>query len=180
MTAMTENAASTDVTGVTEPRSGLADRQTRVDAGGTVAFAAAVAVAIPFRDERPAQILIGAVSMVLFAAGAGAALWAYVSALERSRTSEIGVANLYLLTGRTAPPLVKRLMIGMLGVQVVLAFAGAIIGATGLTGSEVNALAFGILVPMFGIGMNGLWAVRHGAFGPRIDKSVQPSNRKIG
>ena len=58
--------------------------------------------------------------------------------------------------------------------------AGAIVGATGLSGSQVNALAFGILVPMFGIGMNGLWAVRHGTFGPRIDKSVQPTNRKIG
>ena len=56
----------------------------------------------------------------------------------------------------------------------------AIVGANGLSGSQVNALAFGILVPMFGIGMNGLWSVRHGTFGPRLDKSAQPSNRKIG
>jgi hypothetical protein len=179
MTAMAEQPVVADVP-PPGARAPLGDRQTRVDALGTGAFVVAVAVAIPFRDERPAQILIGAVSMVLFATGAGGSLWAYVSALERSRTSEIGVANLYLLTGSTAPRAVKRTMLGLLVVQVVLAFAGAIIGATGLTGSEVNALAFGILVPMFGIGMNGLWAVRHGSFGPRIDKSVQPSNRKIG
>ena len=157
----------------------LRDRQTRLNAAGTAAFVVAVAVAIPFRDERPAQITIGAVSMVLFAMGAGAALWAYVGALERSRTSEIGVANLYLLTGRTAPPPVKRTMMGLLVVQVVLSLAGAIYGATGLRGSEVNALAFGILVPMFGIGMNGLWAMRHGSFGSRIDKSARPTNREI-
>jgi hypothetical protein len=160
--------------------SALAERPAKVDAIGTLAFVVVLAIAIPLRDERPAQVAIGAVSMVLFAMGAGAALWAYVGALERSRTSEVGVANLYLLTGSVAPTPVKRTMSGLLGAQVLLAFAGAIIGATGLSGSQVNALAFGILVPMFGIGMNGLWAVRYGRFGPRIDKSVQPSNRKIG
>jgi hypothetical protein len=70
-------------------------------------------------------------------------------------------------------------MSGLLGAQVVLAFTGAIVGAIGLRGSEVNALAFGILVPMFGIGMNGLWAVRNGSFGPRIDKSMRPDNREV-
>ncbi len=147
---------------------------------GTVIFVAVVAISIPLRDERSAQILVGAVSMVLFAIGAVGCLWAYVSALERSRVDEIGVANLYLLTSRTAPPKVKLLMSALLATQVVVALGGAIIGAVGLTGSQVNALAFGILVPMFGLGMNSLWAVRHGAYGPRLDKSVQPSNRKIG
>jgi hypothetical protein len=65
-------------------------------------------------------------------------------------------------------------------VQSVLALTGAIVGSLSLSGNQVNALAFGILVPMFGLAMNALWAVRHGRFGPRLDKSVQPSNRKIG
>jgi hypothetical protein len=159
-----------------QPGSGLV----RGDLIGTIAFVVVIATGIPLRDERPAQIVVGAVSMVLFAIGAVGCLWAYVSALERSRVDEIGVANLYLLTGRTAPPKVKRLMSLLLGVQVVVALGGAIIGAVGLSGSQVNALAFGILVPMFALAMNSLWAVRHGAYGPRIDKSVQPSNRKIG
>jgi len=106
-------------------------------------------------------------------------LWAYIAALERSRTNEIGVANLYLLTGPTAGTRVKRLMTSLLALQVVVAFTGAIIGAAGLSGSEVNALAFGILVPMFGIGLNGIWSVRHGVFGPRLERSVQPSDRRI-
>jgi hypothetical protein len=160
--------------------SALADRPALVNLVGTVLFVVALAIAIPLRHERPAQILIGALSMVLFAMGAGGALWAYVGALERSRTAEIGVANLYLLTGATAPRPVRRLMSGLLAGQVVLALTGAIIGASGLSGSQVNALAFGVLVPMFGIGMNGLWAVRHGSFGPRLDKSTLPSNREIG
>ena len=152
----------------------------RLDLIGTVVFLVVLAIGVPLRDERPAQILVGAVSMVLFAVGAVGCLWAYVSALERSRTDEIGVANLYLLTGRTAPPKLKRLLSLLLAVQVVAALTGAIIGAVGLEGSQVNAMAFGILVPMFGLACNALWAVRHGRYGPRIDKSMQPNHRKIG
>ena len=66
---------------------------------------------------------------------------AYVSALERSRTDEIGVANLYLLTGATAPRPVKRTMSLLLAAQVVFALGGAIVGAVGLSGNQVNALA---------------------------------------
>jgi hypothetical protein len=152
----------------------------RADVIGTAVFVASVAVGVLFRDDRPVQIGFGIISMVLFAVGAAGCLWAYVSALDRSRTDEIGVANLYLLTGPTAPARVKRAMVVSLLVQVVLAFTGAIVGASGLSGNQVNALAFGILVPMFGLAMNALWAVRHGRFGPRVDTSVQPSNRKIG
>jgi hypothetical protein len=154
-------------------------RSVLVDTIGTAVFAIVVAIALPLRDERAAQVAVAAVSMVLFTAGAVTALWAYISALERSRVDEIGVANLYLLTGRTAPRPVKRLMASLLAAQVVIALAGAIIGAIGLEGSQVNALAFGVLVPMFGIGANGIWAVRHGTFGPRIDPAVHPSNRPI-
>jgi hypothetical protein len=152
----------------------------RADVIGSAVFAVSVGVGILFRDKRPVQVVFGAISMVLFAIGAAGCLWAYVSALERSRSDEIGVANLYLLTGATAPAPIKRIMVVALVAQVVLALTGAIIGAAGLSGNQVNALAFGILVPMFGLAMNALWAVRHGQFGPRLDKSVQPSNRKIG
>jgi hypothetical protein len=62
----------------------------------------------------------------------------------------------------------------------VVSLLGASVGAAGLSGRQVNALAFGILVPMLGLGMNAMWAVRHGTFGPRVDRAVQPSNRKIG
>jgi len=151
----------------------------RTDLVGTAVFTVVIALGIPLRDERPMQVVVAVVSMVLFALGAVTGLWAYVAALERSRTAEIGVANLYLLTGSTAGTPVKRLMSGLLAAQIVVALTGAIIGAVGLSGSQVNALAFGILVPMFGIGVNGVWAVRHGTFGPRLDPSVQPSDRPI-
>ncbi|MCU1361817.1 MAG: hypothetical protein JWN99_3106 [Ilumatobacteraceae bacterium] len=152
----------------------------RADVIGTTIFVIAVALGIPLHDHRPIQVMFVVVSMVLFAIGAAGCLWAYISALERSRADEIGVANLYMLTGPTAPGPIKRTMTLALAAQSVLALTGAIVGAAGLSGNQVNALAFGILVPMFGLAMNALWAVRHGRFGPRLDQSVQPSNRKIG
>jgi uncharacterized membrane protein YqjE len=139
-----------------------------------------IAIGVPLRDERWAQVLVGVVSMVLFVIGAVGCLWAYVNALERSRVDDIGVANLYLLTGPTAPTPVKRRLTLALAAQVVVALVGAIVGAVGLSGNQVNAMAFGILVPMFGLAINALWSVRHGSFGPRVDRSVQPTNRKIG
>ncbi|HSB86001.1 MAG TPA: hypothetical protein VLD86_06830 [Ilumatobacteraceae bacterium] len=154
-------------------------RLVRLDTAGTAVFIAALAVAVPLRTRRPAQFLIGGVSMVLFAIGIVAALWAYTRALDRSRTEEVGVANLYLLTGPTAPRRVKRTMVAALTVQIVAAIAGAWIGVVGLDAGDLNALAFGVLVPMFGIGMNGAWAANHGSYGPRAGKPLSAADHEI-
>lgn len=151
----------------------------RLDVAGTVLFLGSLTVAVPMRADRFGQVLIGVVSIVLFAVGVATSLWSYVSALERSRTEEVGVANLYLLTGSTAPTAVKRTMSLALAAQVVAALAGASVGVASLEGDQVNALAFGILVPMFGIGMNGMWAARYGSYGPRIAAGSKPTNRRI-
>ncbi len=151
----------------------------RLDLIGTAAFLIAVAVAVPLKSHRPVQFLIGGVSMVLFAIGVVCTLWAYTRALDRSRVENVGVANLFLLTGSTAPPAVKRTMSIALTVQVVAAVAGASFGVVGLNKGQLNALAFGVLVPMFGIGMNGIWAARFGSYGPRSGTVVLPPDRKI-
>jgi hypothetical protein len=152
----------------------------RANLAGTALFLLALVVAVPFRTQRPAQVLVVVVSLLLFAVGIATSLWAYTTALERSRSEEVGVANLYLLTGETAPKPVKRAMSAALAVQVVAAIVGASIGVAGLHESQLNALAFGVLVPMFGIGMNGAWAARYGSYGPRVQPTAKPSNRKIG
>ncbi|MBI4936152.1 MAG: hypothetical protein HY828_19935 [Actinobacteria bacterium] len=151
-------------------------RLVRTNLIGTAVFVATLAVAVPLRSERVGQVLIAVVSLVLFAVGIATSLWAYTTALERSRVEEVGVANLFLLTGNTAPKPVKRAMSAALAVQVVAALVGASIGVAGLQESDLNALAFGVLVPMFGIGMNGTWAARYGSYGPRVNAST-PSGR---
>lgn len=151
----------------------------RLDAAGTASFVIAVVVALVRPEVYGAQVAVAAVSLMLFGLGVAASIWAYAVALDRSRTDEIGVANLYLLTGSTAPPSTKRTCSALLAIQVVVSFAGAMAGLATLEGDDTNTLAFGVLVPMFGIGMNGLWAARYGSFGPRGDRSAAPSNRRI-
>ena len=158
----------------------VTSRTVRVDLAGTVLFLAALAVAIPLREQRSGQVVIVVVSLVLFAVGIATSLWAYTTALERSRSEEVGVANLFLLTGGTAPVPVKRWMSAALALQVVAAIAGASVGVAGLQEGQLNALAFGVLVPMFGIGMNGTWAALYGEYGPRVTAVAKTSKRKIG
>ncbi len=87
----------------------------------------------------------------------------YGRAVARSRTDEISVAGLYFLAGGSAPSPVRRRLMGALLVQVVVAFATAAI-------RPFTSLAFGVLVPVYGLGLAGLWASRHGEFPPRRQK----------
>ncbi|MFZ9630259.1 MAG: hypothetical protein ACO3C1_13025 [Ilumatobacteraceae bacterium] len=150
-----------------------------LDVVGTAVFVAVVAVTVPLRDERAAQVTVAVVSLALFAVGTLLALWAYATALERSRSVEIGVANLYVLTGATAPRRVQGVMTGALVGQVAVALVGAALGLRGLEGDDLNALAFGVLVPMLGIGTNGAWAARYGSYGPRV-QAARPTDGRRG
>jgi hypothetical protein len=148
-------------------------RIVQADLVGTAVFSVSAAAASLTDAWQTGSIVV---ALVFFGLGIFAFIWSFFSAAERSRTDEIGVANLYLLTGRTAPGPVKRAMSAALAVQVVVGIGTAAAGFSGLGPDEFNPLAFGILVPMFGMGLNGLWASRHGSFGPRIVRaSSSPS-----
>ena len=69
------------------------------------------------------------------------------------------------------------LQIEALVVQVLASFGAATVGVVGLDDSQLNALAFAVLVPMFGIGMNGAWAARYGSFGPRVNPAAKQTQR---
>jgi hypothetical protein len=109
------------------------------------------------------------VALVLFATGCVLFLAGYARAVERSRTEEVSVTGLYLLAGDVAPRPVKRVLLGLLVVQVIVALATAI-------ARPYTTVAFGILVPMFGLGVIGSWAARHGRFPPR--QTLVPKRRR--
>lgn len=138
---------------------GAAGAPGRASWWGTVVFAVTAAVGAAM-GSGPARAVALVVATVLFALGCVAFVWAYVVAVRRSRADVIGVAQLYLLTGDTAPPEVKRALLGALGVQVVVALATAI-------ARPYTSLAAGTLVPVLGLGLCGLWAAREGRFRPR-------------
>ena len=123
---------------------------------GTVAFVVATALAVAIDAMRPVAATVAA---VLFVIGTAAFLVALVRAAQRSRQDELSVGGIFFLQG-SAPPAVRRRLLGAWAVQIVTAFAGA-----GLR--PFTALAFGVLAPVYGIGLAGLWGATHGQYGRR-------------
>jgi hypothetical protein len=137
-----------------------------LNAALTVAFAATAGVStVVF--AQPWKAVGVAVAVACFAVGVVAFLWGYWSAVQRSRHDEISVAALYFLVDKCAPARVARRMNTLLGAQVVIGLATAI-ARSSTDGKPGSTLAFGILVPMLGLGLNGLWGAHHGRFRPRI------------
>jgi hypothetical protein len=104
--------------------------------------------------------MIVAVDLALFAIGCFAFIWSYFSGVQRSRTDEISVAGLFALAGGVAPRRITMVMNSCLAAQVV-------VGRSSTDGRAGSTLAFGVLVPIFGLGLNGLWSSRLGVFPPR-------------
>jgi hypothetical protein len=136
------------------------------DVIGTIAFVVtALTAAIVFST---ASQWVGAITaMSLFAIGVFAFLWGFYNVAQRSRDEQIAVLQVYLLIGPPTPPRVRRTMLAMLAIQIVVALGTAIGRSEADDGSPGTSLAVGILVPMFGLGLNGLWSAFHGAFPPR-------------
>lgn len=123
---------------------------------GTIAFAIVTAAAVAVDPLRPVAAAVG---VILFVAGVAVFLVALVRAARRSREDELSLGGVFLLQG-SAPPTVRRHLLGSWVVQIVIAFVGA-----GLR--PYTALAFGILAPVYGIGLAGLWGATHGEYGRR-------------
>ncbi|MFQ5558020.1 MAG: hypothetical protein ACE5GB_11005 [Acidimicrobiales bacterium] len=113
-----------------------------------------------------ARLLAAVVALVLFGFGCVVFLWAFALAVARSRTDAIGMGGLYFLSG-SAPPTVRRSLMASLVLEVIVALVTASIRV-------FTSLAFGILVPMYGLGLAGLWGARHGRFDRRDDRRVPP------
>ena len=141
------------------------------DLVGTLAFTVtAVAAAVVF--STAAQWVGAITAMSLFAVGVFAFLWSFWNAVQRSREEQISVTQVYLLLGPPTPARIRRIMLSLLVVQCVVALSTALARPDGPDGTPGSSLAVGILVPMFGIGLNGLWGAFHGVFEPRPDVTV--------
>jgi hypothetical protein len=120
-----------------------------------------VAAVIGAAKPDPWESLVTVVSLVLFAIGVGSFLWAFAKAVARSRTEEISVAGLWFLSGST-PSRVRRPLLLSLAVEVVVAVVAASI-------RPYTEVAFGVLVPVYGLGLCGVWGAAHGTFPERQD-----------
>jgi hypothetical protein len=122
---------------------------------GAVAGTSLAAVVLP----DTFGIVHAVLSAVLFVIGTAALLWAYALGVSRSRAVEVTLGGLFFLSGGVAPPEVRRRFRIALAVEVVVVVAAA----STRVGTE-SWVAFGILAPMFGLGLMSMWGGRHGAF----------------
>lgn len=129
---------------------------------GTAVFAATAVLVTAFPDPMAEPMAL--VSLGLLAAGCAAMLWAFRRGLERSRHELVGVGGLYFLAG-CAPRSVRFSMMAALACELVVALASA-------SARPYTASAFGILVPVYALGLSGAWGAAHGIFPPRQPDST--------
>lgn len=147
-------------------------RIVQLDVMGTVAFALTAGLSAALFTGA-VKVVAVVVALVLFSIGVVTFLWSYWTAVQRSRFENIAVAQLYFLAGASAPRKVKLTMNLVLVAQVVIGLGTALIRSR-TDGRAGSTLAFGILVPMFGLGLNGLWCSKFGKFS--IRRPAPPSD----
>jgi hypothetical protein len=104
-------------------------------------------------------------SGLLFTVGTGALLWAYALGVSRSRAVVVTLGGLFFLAGGAAPPDTSRRFRIAFAVQIVAVVAAASI-------RPYSNVAFGVLAPIFGLGLMAVWGGRHGSFPARADDKV--------
>lgn len=138
----------------------------RLDAAGTLLFLVVTVVA-SLSDADPVTVANIVVSSALFLGGCVAFTIGFLRAAGRSRTEVIDMAGLFYLTG-TAPRAVRRTFLGLWFAQIAIATASVV----------TVTPPFGVMAPVWGIGLIAAWGARHGTFsvrpakGPRAPRSA--------
>lgn len=108
-------------------------------------------------------VVHAALSCGLFVTGTGGLLWAYWLGVARSRTEDVNLGGLFFLSAPAAPHRERRRFRLALIVEIVVVVAAAAM-------RPFTVVAFGVLAPMFALGLMGLWGGRHAVFPPRPAK----------
>jgi hypothetical protein len=136
-----------------------ADPIVRASVYGTAVFTV-LAVLAAATDAGPVIVVSVVVDLALFAAGCLAFVATLVRAADRSRREVLSLPGIWWLSG-SVPAAIRRPLLVALGVEIVVALVTASV-------RPFTGLAFGVLVPVYGLGLAGLWAARMGTFPPRV------------
>lgn len=122
-----------------------------------------VAVTVAYFSPDPVRNAVAVGCSIVFVAGAALFSWAFLIAAGRSRDEELTVAGAFFLAGSVGAP-DRRWAFGALAAQTVIGVAGA-------AADPYTTMAFGVLVPMFGLGVIAFLGSAHGAF--RVRESTK-------
>ena len=118
-----------------------------------------IAVTIAFFGSDGVRNIVAIACSAVFVAGALLFAWALTIAAGRSRMEELTVGGAFFLAGSIEKP-DRRWAYGYLTAQTLIGFAGAV-------ADPYTTMAFGVLVPMFGLGVIAFLGSAHGAFRQR-------------
>jgi hypothetical protein len=131
----------------------------RASLWGTALFTV-VAVLAAATNTRPVIVVSVVVDLVLFAAGIIAFVLTLLRAADRSRRELVTLPGIWWLSG-SAPADVRKMLLLALGAEVAVSITVASL-------RPFTGLAFSVLVPIYGLGLAGLWGARMGTFPPRV------------
>jgi hypothetical protein len=135
----------------------------RCSAWVTLVFSVVAVTASVWSGFVPVAVVL---DLGLFVVGCAVFAWALVLAAGRSRDRAISLGGLFFLADGVAPRRVALVLWGSVVAQVVVAVGTAAI-------RPFSSLAFGVLVPLFGLAMVALWSAVHGDFPPRDPLPVE-------
>lgn len=148
---------------------------------GEASLKVAIVVTVVFALVQTAAVIapegfMGGVSVAwsvaCFTVGSAVFLWAVWIAAARSRDEPVTVAGVVWLIG-TVPAATARILRSVLLAQVVIAVVTASI-------RPFSAVAFGVLMPMFGLGQIAWYGARHGVFSAVVREApVQPHAGRV-
>ncbi len=124
----------------------------RLDAVGT-AVLVLVTIVASFWEGTATDLLNLVVSGALFLGGCAAFTVGFFRAVGRSRTEVVDLAGLFYLTG-SAPRVARRSLLGLWFLQITTAAASVV----------AVQPPFGVMAPVWGIGLLAVWGSRHGSF----------------
>ena len=130
----------------------------RLNVVGTAVFVLVTALASLWNTDRAAMANL-IVSSVLFVGGCAAFGVGFLRAANRSRTEVLDLAGLFYLTG-SAPSEIRRTLLGLWFVQIAVAVVSIF----------TLSPPFGVMAPVWGIGMLTVWGARHGDFPVRFER----------
>lgn len=103
------------------------------------------------------------VSALMFFAGTAIAALGLWNGIQRSRDEEVTLGGLTAVDTRSVPKAARRSLWFAIVLHTVLTIVFAAL-------RPFTAQAFGLLAPMFALGLAMLWASRHANFSPRTDR----------
>lgn len=120
----------------------------------TVIFAIATGIGVIDPEEFIVPYFV--ITVGLFALGCVLFMLVIVAMALRSRDDVLSVAGVFFLS-ESAPPRTRAVLLGSLVGQIVIGLLGAAL-------RPFTPLAVGTMVPLVGLALVGLWAVRYGYF----------------